>query len=430
VTVPVNGEGDAATTMSWQTAGTRHITASFCPADTALISSDGISDVTVTDEKTATTVALQSIPAAVVAWEPLTLRANVTPAEAGLPGLTGAVQFSNERGPIGEPVKLDGTNTASIPFAAGAGDSKLRARYSGDGLYAASEAMSAQSVRQARSVTSIGSSANPAQAGKAIRWAIDAAAQAPSQGTPAGHVRLSIDGKKPTEYTLKQLRQGPLTVTDLAAGRHAVVVEYTGDADYRASTATLTQTVTAPADSPAPPTTGGPTVTPASPAPGQPAAPAPAAGLPAPRAPATPGAPATPATPGAPGGAPATPVVRPLDEAALVRALHVPRTLMARAGTVVVGTAANPPVRSLSAALFADRGTRAARAKKATAFGRVRVAIAAGGPRAIRVVLNRAGRRALRAHGRVRVELRIAAVDSSARTVRTTLARRLTRAHH
>jgi hypothetical protein len=46
------------------------------------------------------------------------------------------------------------------------------------------------------------------------------------------------------------------------------------------------------------------------------------------------------------------------------------------------------------------------------------------------VVLNRAGRRALRAHGRVQAELRITAVDTSGRTVRTTLVRTLRQAQH
>lgn len=112
-------------------------------------------------------------------------------------------------------------------------------------------------------------------------------------------------------------------------------------------------------------------------------------------------------------------VIKPLSGAALLSALKMPKTL-----TVSVGTAANPPVRSVTAELTATGGIRAA-ATKAISVGRAKVTVATGQRRAIKVNLNRAGRRALRAHRSLRVAVRLTAVDSAGRTAKTTVKRTL-----
>lgn len=104
--VTVNAAVDATLTLSWPTAGVHKITASFCPSSDDWVSSEAATKVTVSDEKTATAIALRINPASAVAWQPLTLSAGVTAAETDLPAMTGTVQFSDRRGPIGALVKL------------------------------------------------------------------------------------------------------------------------------------------------------------------------------------------------------------------------------------------------------------------------------------------------------------------------------------
>ena len=100
----------------------------------------------------------------------------------------------------------------------------------------------------------------------------------------------------------------------------------------------------------------------------------------------------------------------------------MPKTLTVNGGAVNVGTAPNPPVRSVTAELTATDGIRAA-AAKAISLGRTKVTVATGQRRAIKVKLNRAGERALRAHHSLRVAVRLTAVDTAGRTVKTTVKR-------
>jgi Big-like domain-containing protein len=382
----VNPSGDATMTISWPTAGDRQLAASFCPTDPVVLSSDKTATVTVSAAKTATTTALVVTPTSPVAWQDGTLTATVASAEAGAPPPTGNVQFAQEDGtPIGDPAPVDpATGTAVTHATGGVGTYLVRALYQGDDLYDPSEGDTNVTVVQASSVTTLQSSANPAAFGDAIIWLIDVSAVAPSLSIPTGTVDLTVDGIARGTFTLNDFGQVHLGVTDFSSGTHAVTIHYSGDIDYRPSDGSFSQVITAP------------------------------------------GA-ATPNNAASTAAKPTTvtsPVIKPLSGAALLSALKMPKTLTVSGGAVNVGTAPNPPVRSVTAELTATGGIRAA-AARAISLGRTKVTVATGQRRAIKVKLNRAGRRALRAHRSLRVAVRLTAVDTAGRTVKTTVRRTL-----
>lgn len=385
VTVALDAQGRASTTMSWSTAGDRQLVASFCGSDPSLISSVRTATVTVSSAKTATSTTLTATPAAPVAWQPVTFAATVAQSEVGSPPPTGAVQFAAADGtPIGDPVAVDPNGTATIEAAAGAGSYDVLARYNGDDVYDASQGDRLVDVGQAASITRIQSSANPAAAGTTIAWFVAVAPGPPSENVPSGSVAVSVDGGAEASFALDGFGEVALGVRGLPAGSHNVRVRYLGDADYRPSESAFDQVLT---------------------------------GLPVQPAGVIP-APATPS---------GAPVITALTPSAMLASIHVPAQLVARTGKVALGTVANPPLRSLSVQLAAVGGFRAAAAKPIT-LGRANVSVSAGARRALVVRLSRAGRRALRAHHRLRVRVRLTGIDTTGHAVKSTLERVLTAA--
>jgi hypothetical protein len=374
----LDANGNVQTTGAWATAGDKQISAWFCPGDLSVISSETTATVTVSAELTASSTILLFDPDTPVAWQDDRLTAKVISTEPVGVIPTGTIQFSEDDGtPIGDPVALDSTGAAVIHASAGAGTYRVHAAYSGDDVFSSSEAIKDVTVSQASSVTSILTSANPANFGSPITWVLDVSAVAPSEGIPTGSISITVDGVPRGTFTLDDNGQVGLQVTNLAPGTHSVSVHYSGDVDYRPSDATINQAVSTP--------------------------PAPASAASAPAA-----------------------VIKPLGSAALLSALKMPATLTVRSGAVTLGTATNPPIRSLTASLTAAGGLRSA-AATATSLGRVSVTVPAGQRRTVKVKLNRAGRRALRHHRSLRVTVRLTAVDPSGHTVKATAKRLLSK---
>jgi hypothetical protein len=370
--------GDARADPYWTTAGDHPVSAYFCNGSSANLSSEATARVTVTAEPSASSTTLGVQPDVPVAWQEDILTAKVAPGEPGMAvnPTTGTVQFADDDGtPIGDAAPLDSGGTAVIHATAGAGNYRVHAAYSGDDVFSSSEGVKNVTVSQASSATSILTSANPALFGIPITWVLDVSAVAPSDSIPTGTVSVAVDGVSRGTFTLDDNGRVGLQATNLAPGVHAVSVHYGGDVDYRPSDAAISQAVS------------------------------------------------PPATPASAASAPAL-VIKPLGSAALLSALKIPATLALRSGTVTVGTAANPPVRSLTAELTAAGGVRAA-AAKATSLGKVRVTVAAGQRRAVKVKLNRAGRRALRHRRSLRVTVRFTARDTAGHTVKATAKRTL-----
>jgi hypothetical protein len=393
-TAPLDATATATRTVSWPTAGAKRVSASFCPAGVDLLSADASKTVTVSADMTATHTALTVTPSALVAYQDATLQATVTAEEPGGPTPTGTVQFAEQDGgPIGGPVALDAAGHATLHAGAPAGSYVLTAAYSGDGLYTASQATLPQTVTTAGTVTSVDAAPNPAAFGAQIEWFVDVSALAPSGGLPTGDILISVDGAAPDRFALDAFAQADLGVTGLPAGAHTVTVSYPGDGDFRPSAFTFTQTVT-----------GGP--------------------------PALPLAPLTKPLP-----PPAPPEIARLTARGLAAAVRIPATVrVPRSGVIRLGTAANPPLRSLTVEVRGTgANTRTARARWTAAstrplLGRTQLTIAAGARRAVTVRLNAKARAQVRRAGRLLVAVRLTARDRTGATVRATVNRTLTRA--
>jgi hypothetical protein len=331
-------------------------------------------------------------PSEPVAWQDLTLAAFVAPAQSPGPVPTGTVAFRADFIAVGDPRTLDGNGRAETHTSIGAGTHVFDASYSGDDVYLPSVGDLMVTVHQASSVVDVTSSSNPAVEGSDIAWLVDVLPQAPSEGIPSGTVSVTLDTIPQGDFELDEAGQVALDVTDLEVGSHVARFAYNGDFDYVPSDATFTQVVVAPSVPPAP----------------------------------TPNASASSVTPTPPV---ITPAVNPLGVARLLAMLRPPRTLTARGGTVTVGTVTNPPVHSLTVDLVGAARIRAVGAASGTTLGHAKITVAAGKRRTAKVTLNPAGRRALRSHHSVRVQLRLKAVDTSEHTVKTVLTRRLKSAH-
>jgi hypothetical protein len=108
----------------------------------------------------------------------------------------------------------------------------------------------------------------------------------------------------------------------------------------------------------------------------------------------------------------------------------VPSTLRASAaGVVSVGTASNPPVRSVTVELARAGATHRLVGAWAAAtrplLGSVKVTVSTGQRRTVKVHLTRAARAALRRSKRMRVAVRVKAVDRLGRSVKATATRTL-----
>jgi Bacterial Ig-like domain (group 3) len=342
----------------------------------------------------ATTTTFAIVPATVVAFQPSTLTATVTPSSMGAHPPTGTVQFSEGGFTIGAP-ELDTNGQAAIVAEAPAGQYTLTATYNGDDLYITSAGTATQTVTKASSLTEITSLANPATVDIEIIWVVDVFAQAPSDGVPLGAITFVLDGHPQGPFFLDDTGELVVGVSNLDEGAHTVGVQYSGDNNYLPSNTSMTQTVFAP---PPPPAAG---------------TPAPVASPPV----------ATPVI------APA-PTVKPLTSAGLLTSLRVPTTLRASAGgTVSVGTASNPPVRSVTVELARAGATHRLVGAWAAAtrplLGSVKVTVSSGQRRTVKVHLTRAARAALRRSKRMRVAVRVKAVDRLGRSVKATATRTL-----
>jgi Bacterial Ig-like domain (group 3) len=352
---------------------------------TVAVASSGRADRAVVDP-VESLVTFVVAPPAPVAWQELTLGATVAPATGEGPVPTGTVAFRADFIPVGTQ-QLNENGHAETHTSIGAGTHIFDASYSGDGAYLPRLADAMVTVQKASSVVDVTSLSNPAVEGTDIPWLVDVLPQAPSEGIPSGTVSIALDAFPLGDFELDEAGQVALEISDLEAGSHVVLVSYNGDFDYLPNDATFTQVVVTP---PVPPTQ-------------------------------TPSAVASSVTPKPPVVAPA---VRPLSLARLLAMLR-PRTLTAHGGTVTIGTVTNPPVHSLSVDLVAAAGIRAVGSAATTSLGRVTITVAPGKSRAIKVRLNRAGRRALRTHRSLRVQVRLKAVDSTGHTVKTTIKRTL-----
>jgi len=101
--------------------------------------------------------------------------------------------------------------------------------------------------------TTISSSANPQAAGLNVTFTVTVKPVS-GTGVPTGTVSTTVDGEAGPTLTLGSGGSASYTTDALAVGVHTIVVTYSGDANYAASSATLTETITQAATPAATPT--------------------------------------------------------------------------------------------------------------------------------------------------------------------------------
>ncbi len=109
-------------------------------------------------------------------------------------------------------------------------------------LFTGSSDTESHQVNPASTTTAVSSSANPSVFGQSVTFTATVSAAAPGGGTPTGTVIFKDGGVTLGSVALSG-GQATFSISSPTVGVHYISVEYSGDANYNASTGTLTQTV-------------------------------------------------------------------------------------------------------------------------------------------------------------------------------------------
>ncbi len=233
--------GSASYTTSLLAAGSHSISATYAgDANDMPGKSNTLTEVV--NAATSTTM-LTTSNASVTLTTPVTFTATVVGNNSSTP--TGNVVFKDGTTSIGT-VAVNNLGVASFTTSTlAAGSHSITAAYQGDQDYAASvSAPVTETVNKVATATAAVSSANPADAGAAVRFTVTVTAASVTTSNIAltGSVTLMDGATVVGTSTLAPLGTGPATasavisVSSLAIGSHAITAVYAGDANYLAST--------------------------------------------------------------------------------------------------------------------------------------------------------------------------------------------------
>ncbi|MGB6691026.1 MAG: SBBP repeat-containing protein [Terracidiphilus sp.] len=191
--------------------------------------------------KAATHIKLAAISVAAKAAQVLEITATVA-SDAYSPVPSGKITFDDGTKEIGA-VALNSAGVAMLKVSGlKPGKYTIKTRYAG-GTFDLASSASIVAVVKAETTTTLKSSANPSTAGKALVFSVKVAS---SSGVPAGTVTLKKNG---ATLATKALSKGEasFSIDSLVAGTHAIVADYSGNADYAASISNAVSEVTKPA---------------------------------------------------------------------------------------------------------------------------------------------------------------------------------------
>lgn len=134
---------------------------------------------------------------------------------------------------LGTASVSNGRATISLPANLTAGNHPISVRYSGDGRNAAASAAISVRVAKATSRTAASASRKRVAAGRVVR--LRARVTVPGSVRPTGKVVVTSKGKRVGIGTVNRQGRASLKVRRLKAGRHTLVVTYTGSHSIRAS---------------------------------------------------------------------------------------------------------------------------------------------------------------------------------------------------
>jgi hypothetical protein len=195
---------------------------------------------------TPSSTTLTAVPGTSVFGQSVTLTATVV-STGGSP--TGSVEFLNGTTNLGV-VALPASGPDQASLAIGnlpTGTDTLTADYLGDGSvnFAPSNSPPVQETvnPDATTTTITPSNASPV-VGQGVTFQIAVGANAPGSGAPGGTVTLSIDGSPVGGAQTLSGGIASVSVASLNAGSHTVSAQYSGDPNFVASNASITEAVT------------------------------------------------------------------------------------------------------------------------------------------------------------------------------------------
>jgi hypothetical protein len=168
-----------------------------------------------------------------------TVAANVS--SVGTP--TGSVQFTDNGASIGSSQQLTGGTTSVNSPNLPVGPHNIVANYTSDNSdFIDSSGDWSQQVVMASTTTGVVSNVSPSVFGQPVVLTATVGAVAPGAGTPTGTVTFS-DGANNLGSPGVAGGQASLTVAGLSVGPHTLVASYNGDANFKTSSGSLSQTV-------------------------------------------------------------------------------------------------------------------------------------------------------------------------------------------
>jgi hypothetical protein len=241
--IDINGQATLKVSLG---VGSHALTASF--TGTGGFADSTSAAVTETVNRAATTVALGSSVNPAVTGQAVTFTAKVAIVAPGAGAPSGTVTFKDGNVVLGTvAVDRGGTAMFATSFAA-AGGHVITAVYNGDANFVGNsqtltEQVTARATHKA-TTTALVASVNPARVRHAVLFTATVRGPAGS-GTPTGTVTFFVGNTVLARVTLDANGQARLTHVFPRAGRFAIRAVYSGDANFDASSRSLTEQVNA-----------------------------------------------------------------------------------------------------------------------------------------------------------------------------------------
>ncbi len=190
----------------------------------------------------ATSVSVVSSVTPAVFGQPVTVTATVSPPVGSTVVPTGSVIFTDGTTTLGTVVLAKGKAKLTLAGLT-TGTHVVKASYSGSPTLAPSAGSVSQVVNQARTTTSLATSALVAARGRPVTFTATVKAVTPGAGVPTGAITYT-DGTKVLAVVALVNGKASYTTSSLAVGLHVITATYGGSGDHLTSQGRLIEAIT------------------------------------------------------------------------------------------------------------------------------------------------------------------------------------------